>query len=181
MKKKIIAIAALAFAVMAAHATTPVDTGTCSFADIGLTAGTNFKCAGYFAGNLNNSNNATTITSILNDFTGYTWSQPSIDAALVSQKQNFNSNVIDFGVTLQGWNILSIHKGKGGKNGQEGTAFYMFDAGSGMDSFTFNMKGLSNAVWMSVPQTAPVPEPGSFLMLAAGLFGIGTLMRRRKQ
>ena len=101
---------------------------------------------------------------------------------------------INFNQLLYGQTIVSFHVG--GANGQAtgigytGTAFFLFDAGlAGLDTFTLNVAGLSNAVLYSTGQPCTancggggneIPEPSTWVLMILGFGGAGAMLRRRK-
>lgn len=99
-----------------------------------------------------------------------------------------SGSAVNFSTPLYGTTVVSFHVGaaKGASNGvgYQGTAFYVFDAGnlaSGLDQFTFNLAGLSNARLYSTGSYIPaVPEPATWAMLLAGVGLVGGTMRRRR-
>jgi PEP-CTERM motif len=89
-------------------------------------------------------------------------------------------HTIDFATSLTGIVYLGIHKGGGGDGGQ-GTAWYKIDFGSvPVDSFTYNLNGLSNAALYAV-EPPPVPEPQAVALFLAGLAAIGFVAGRRRR
>ncbi len=96
-----------------------------------------------------------------------------------------NTGVINFATHLNGTTVFGIHVGGAGDKNGQGTFFFQFDAGAGVDSITItnragaNNSGLSNAAlfWTGV---AAVPEPGTWAMMLVGFGAIGASMRRRR-
>ncbi len=128
-------------------------------------------CSGYFSGNLINGNPTDQLavdgylTALGLAGTGGVW---------VEKIENLNGNsVFNFNTPLNGVSYLGIHKG-GGQD--QGTAFYKINAGSNLDTFTFNLGSSSNAAQYSV---SAVPEPQTYGLMLAGLAVIGFLARRR--
>jgi hypothetical protein len=145
---------------------------------------TETKCAGGYSGNL--------IQSTLQDpglaalqALGYTGTGAYL--ATVSSI-NTNTATISFGQTLFGLTIIGLHYGGGGVPNppQEGTSFFLFDAGTaGVNSITVSSRtdsnfnfGLSNAALFS---TGAVPEPATWAMMLLGFGGIGMAMRRSRR
>lgn len=86
-------------------------------------------------------------------------------------------NVFDFNGLLNGDVWIGIHKGKGGQDGYESTAFFRLTA-SDFDSVSLKLNGASSAVVYA--QQSPVPEPGTWAMLLLGFGVVGGTMRRRR-
>jgi|APMI01.1.fsa_nt_gi hypothetical protein len=106
-------------------------------------------------------------------------------------------NVIDFPTTMYGTTIIGIHWGSGvfnpiaGNANGLGTAFFKFDAGSGIDKIFLSdtwKTSLSNAALFQtgtctgncVPDIKTVPEPSTYALMTAGLLGIFGVARRRR-
>jgi hypothetical protein len=79
-----------------------------------------------------------------------------------------------------------------GLSGEGSVSLYLFDAGTGTlpgldwDSYgLLRLDGLAGPLLtraaLYVPVTTPVPEPGSLLMLLAGLGAVGWVVRRRSR
>jgi hypothetical protein len=90
----------------------------------------------------------------------------------------------DFGKVLSGKTIIGLHKGVSGdwQTGQgkpgSGTAFYMWNNLSPQQKISVNLAGLSNA---TLYMTSAVPEPGTWLLMIAGVGLVGWQLRRRRQ
>lgn len=150
----------------------------CSFSDLSV-GGT---CAGLYSGNLLNTADASKVAGILNTLTNSTsWTSATVATATSAAKLELNGgSTVNFAGLLYGMTLVGIHKGAAG--GANGTAFYYFDAGSaGLDSFSFNLGGSSGAVLYSTGVAAVVPEPQSYVLLAAGLGVLAFLARRRSR
>ncbi|MEJ6004870.1 PEP-CTERM sorting domain-containing protein [Paucibacter sp. AS339] len=136
-----------------------------------LSGVTFLSCSGYFSGNLINSNptDQLAVDGYLSALglagTGGVW---------VEKIENLNgASVLNFNTPLNGVSFLGIHKG-GGQD--QGTAFYKINAGSNLDTFTFNLASSSNAALYSV---SAVPEPQTYGLMLAGLAVVGFVARRR--
>lgn len=138
------------------------------------------QCSGWYAGNLLNnggsnvSEQQTALSSIGLDWDG-NWSLVDLTKVNASGP---DENVFDFNSLLNGDVWIGIHKGKGGKDGYESTAFYRLTA-SDLDSVTLNLKGASSAVVYA--QRSAVPEPGTWAMLLLGFGALGAALRRRRE
>ncbi len=96
------------------------------------------------------------------------------------------SGIINFGTLLTGMTIFGMHAGGAG-DGAQGTFFFRFDAGAGVDvilvtdRLNSNATGLSNAALFQTTVTS-VPEPSSWAMMLFGFGALGASLRiRRKQ
>lgn len=144
-------------------------------------------CVGWYEGNLNAGSAGTKADSAaaLNSLLGVTTYSGSTLTWL--EDITVSGSNIDFGTHLFGTTIVSFHVG--GANGQpggvgyNGTAFYVFDAGQvigGLDQFTFNVPGLSNARLYST-STGAIPEASTWAMMLMGFGAIGWTMRSRRR
>ena len=169
-------LAALAFtaATPASAALTLVTGGTCNIATPDPDA---VRCAGAFAGNLNNNNRIGDLNQAVDllmggDYTNFTWS------AVEGTKDFFEQNgqTLLFDTVLYGAQIFSFHFGAAGSQGDY-TVLYLFDFGTtGASSVNVGVNGFSNGV--TVPA---VPEPGTWAMMRLGFGGIGLALRRRRR
>lgn len=176
---------ALAQGVQAKPGDGGMSSQSCSFTDIsvsGLQAG-QFSCSGIYNGNLLNDASVGQVAGILSSLTGQSWGTAAVSAATAQNKIELGGGQqVNFAGLLYGQTVVGIHKGKGGAQGVEGTAFYAFDAGTqGLDSFQYLLSGSSGAVVFStgLPPTPPVPEPGTYALMLAGLGTLLFLVRRR--
>ena len=139
------------------------------------------QCSGWYAGNLldNGHNGAdvlaqqSALSTIGLDWDG-NWSL--VDPTKVDAS-GADKNVFDFNGMLNGDVWIGIHKGKGGQDGYEGTAFFRLTA-SDLDAVSLNLKGASSAVVYA--QQSAVPEPGTWAMLLFGFGALGAALRRRR-
>lgn len=140
---------------------------------IGPTSVTVESCVGFTSGNLINHSgpdDAAQAAAVL-ALGGGVWS------GVWLEKGDFTgSSTITFATLMVGETIIGFHMG-GGKDYNQSTAFYRFNAGAGMYSITTNAVGLSDA---ALYVTSPVPEPATYAMLVAGLGLLGVAARRRK-
>jgi|GEM_PF-995310 len=161
----------------------------CSASDLGLASSDGFACTNYVEGNLLNEANSQAAATLLASLGLNDWH-------VVEKIELGGGSAVDFSTPLFGTTWVGIHKGKAGKNGVEGTAFYKFDAGTDLDSFKYLLAGSSGAVLYSTgkpPVVTPpgggaagggtsnqIPEPSSLLLLAAALGAAGLTAKRRR-
>lgn len=154
----------------------------CSVGDISPTA---LSCSGFFAGNLlGGSPDKVAAQTLAINGLGLT------GGAVTSEKlEGLNGlKTINFNTFLTGLTYVGLHFGgaNGGIGvGESATAFYKFDAGLGLDAFTIDFDGSSNAVLFATglptDVTTAVPEPASWAMmiLATGMAGASLRGKRR--
>lgn len=138
-------------------------------------------CAGGYSGNL--------LQSSMTDPTGLAalvaLGAPGTGTFLEPKLENLDSNtgLINFSTVLTGMTVFGFHAGGAGDGGQ-GTFFFQFDAGAGVDVITItdrlnsNATGLSNAALF---QTSPVPEPGTWAMMLFGFGALGMSLRLHRR
>lgn len=180
-------ISALAFS-SPASATKVVDFTACASSDISPGAS---ACQGWYSGNRNSgastakAGSAAALNALLgvNTYTGQslTW----------LENIKVSGNTINFGTALYGQTVFSVHVGAAKGNngvGYQATGFYLFDAGNligGLDSFTFNRGGLSNARLYStgayVPPAVPEPTTWALMLLGFGLIGFSMRYKMRQR
>lgn len=171
----------------------------CKLTDITANGASATACAGWYSGNLNGGSPAKNADSAvaLNTLLGVsTYTQQNLSFL---QDMDVSGSTINFTAPLFGETIVSFHVGGSsgaGAVGYESTAFYEFNAGDlvgGLDSFTFNLKGLSNARLYSTGVYVPpvcttncgggqqpgVPEPAAWALMILGFGGVGAMLRRR--
>lgn len=149
---------------------------TPSFSDLlGVTA---THCAGFYSGNINGpSSGLAIVNNVLN-----AWGLSDVSRPL-EQIDISSGGLINFATLLSGPTVVAFHwgnfDGEGVKGSGNVSAIYRFDAGAGLDSFNVDVtQGLSNA---AVYVTTPVPEPGTYALMLAGLGAVGFMARRRRQ
>lgn len=137
-------------------------------------------CSGGYSGNM--------LQSSLTDATGLAalvaLGAPGTGTFLEAKLENLDSStgVINFTTALTGMTVFAFHAGGAGDGGQ-GTFFFQFDAGTGVDVITItdrlnsNATGLSNAALF---QTSPVPEPATWAMMLLGFGAVGFSVRRKR-
>lgn len=177
MKAKLgvaLAATASAFAV-ATPASAVAIVSACSPSDITPDA---VACAGWYDGNLlNNSGTHVQDQADALKLLGFTWDKnwTAIDATKIGVGgDGFTYN---FPGLLNGIAYIGIHKGKGGQDGFESTAFFKINA-SNLDTFKLDLKGGSDAVLYF---NNGVPEPATWGMMILGIGFAGAAMRRSKQ
>lgn len=87
----------------------------------------------------------------------------------------------DFDTLLNGLTWIGVHYGRGNgpvDNPGGVTAFYRFDAGTNLDSFSFTNGSISGVALYS---TGVIPEPATWGLMILGIGGIGIAMRRRQR
>jgi len=148
------------------------------------TTPTAISCQGWFQGNLNSgqatdlNDSATAVNALLGtSYTGAT-------LPLIESIEDISSgNVINFAHNLIGPTLFSAHVGAANGNngiGYEGTAFFLINAGTGLDTITLNVGGLSNARLFATSVPA-LPELATWSMMLVGFGAIGGFMRRSKK
>ncbi len=172
----------------------------CKSGDITANGAGATACSGWYEGNLNGGSGAMKADSAdaLNTLLGGdAFTQTNLTFL---EDMDVSGSTIDFTTPLYGETVVAFHvggaKGAGGV-GYESTAFYEFDAGEllgGLDSFSFNLPGLSNARLYSTGIYTPpvcteacggehlpsVPEPATWALMILGFGGAGALLRRRR-
>ena len=94
------------------------------------------------------------------------------------------TGIINFNTLLTGMTVFAFHAGGAG-DGDQGTFFFQFNAGAGVDVITINDRlnsnatGLSNAALFQTGQGA-VPEPATWAMMLLGFGAMGVSLRRRR-
>jgi hypothetical protein len=173
---KVLAVGtALAFGCTAGSAAAAEIVGACNaLTDLSVQAS---ECAGWYGGNLLNNAHVAEQTAALS-LIGLNWdgNWGTVDLTKVNAGGS-GQNVFDFNGALDGDVWIGIHKGKGGKDGFEGTGFFRLTA-SDLDAVSLNLKGASSAVVYA--QHSAVPEPGTWAMLLVGFGAMGAAMRKRK-
>jgi hypothetical protein len=174
------AASALAFAAAPASAVSVVS--ACSPSDISPDA---VACAGWYDGNLLN-NSGTHVQDQANALAtiGFVWDKDW--TAINLTKISPTGSTYDFPGLLDGIAYIGIHKGKGGKDGFDGTAFFKLNADN-LNKFALDLPGGSDAVLYSNfgggtgGGGGGVPEPATWGMMMLGIGLMGGVMRRRQR
>lgn len=138
-------------------------------------------CFGFVEGNVVNSSptDKALVSGILDLNFGFAGqSGAPIETINVTADHVSHITTYDFSHLLTGNVIVGLHFGNGQGGPGNGTAFYAFDAGSGVDKFYTLLQASSNAGLYRA--TAPVPEPETYAMMLAGLGLVGVIAGRRK-
>ncbi len=159
---------------------------SCSTSDLSVTA---TSCSGFYSGNLDSgrSSSLNDSAAIVNALLGTSYTGSTLP--ILESLPSLSGKNINFNTALYGQTLIAVHvgaaKGQSTGVGYQGTAFYLFDAGNlkgGLDTFTFNRAGLSNArLFATGVPTPAVPEPGTWMLLLVGFGFVGAVMRRRNR
>lgn len=189
MKTKYFSAALAAFSAIAmttpASAALTLGSTACALTDISPTAS---ACKGWYTGNLVSGSTKTEQAGALNTLLGVSTFTGST-LTWLETLPSLSGGTINFATALYGKTVVGIHVGaaRGASTGvgYQGTAFFEFDAGNlagGLNTFSFNRAGLSNARLYSTGTfvSSPVPEPATWGMMIAGFGLVGASLRRRK-
>lgn len=177
LARKTISAAILGTAMLGASALAaqPGPPPACSTtADLGIPV---ISCSGFSEGNLVNVGHKDDAAALLGLIGIMSNGIPIANASISG------ATTLSFTQALYGLTVIGIHIGGGSDHDghvKESTAFYKFDAGTtGIHSITTRFDTLSNA-GLYKTMAAPVPEPGTYAMLLAGVGLLGAVARRRK-
>ena len=112
--------------------------------------------------------------SALNNL-GYAFNSSTFNSL---EKIAVSGTSVNFATPLNGVTIVGIHFGNGSAIGNT-TAFYKFNAGTNLDSFTLNLTSSSGAVLYSTQAVTSVPEPATWALMIGGFGLAGGMLRRR--
>ncbi|HEY0651155.1 PEPxxWA-CTERM sorting domain-containing protein [Phenylobacterium sp.] len=178
----------------AGGASTPTPAATlplCTLADLSVGAS---ACSGFFEGNLlsDNSSDLSAQASGLAAIGLANW-----NGQLVEPQFNLSSSTVDFQTALNGATWIGLHFGNGADSPSPGTpggvtAFYRFDAGVNLDTFTVQYGSFSGVrLYSTGPAPLPpvidppgtsvaVPEPAAWALMIMGFGAAGAMLRRRR-
>lgn len=169
--------AAATFAAASPAQAALVATSGCVTTQISPTAS---ACSGWWEGNLlGNSAQQITDTKAALLLLGFVWNGSTIVQNIPSGN---STGTIDFNGILSGKTIIGVHRGGSGKNGDPGnaTAFFRWDNLSPTDKLQLNISGLSGQT-LYMTTFSQVPEPGTWMLMIAGIGLMGWQLRRRRQ
>ena len=184
MRPIFIAIGALSMIAMAAPAAASINvpvtgaSNTCDTAPADTTP-TATKCVGYFAGQVLDQADSSTIATALSAL-GVSYTGQLADYQSVTGLGG-TVDLTAFGI-LTGVQTIGIHFGNAtGEDNALGnvTAFYQIDFGSTGSILHLNVPGSSSATLFT--STAAVPEPATWALMLLGFGGIGMSMRRGRR
>jgi hypothetical protein len=175
------AAATFAAASPAQAALTPTNpVNNCATTNVSPTAS---ACVGWYAGNLlsgnvNNRNDAKAALALL----GFNWSPNTLVNTLqtVTPPVGSPAGSINFTGFLSGLTVIGIHRGGGGDNTGSSTAFFRWNNLAPTDVVTLNLNGLSTST-LYITTFSQVPEPGTWMLMIAGIGLMGWQLRRRRQ
>ncbi len=114
---------------------------------------------------------------------GYNWNPNTLANTVQILGDIGGGNTIDFTVgtgILSGKTIIGIHRGGAGEGGAQSTAFFRWDNLAPTDKITLNIGGLSSST-LFLTTFSEVPEPGTWMLMIAGIGLMGWQLRRRRQ
>jgi hypothetical protein len=138
------------------------------------------QCSGWWAGNLlGNSAAQIADTKAALALLGFVWNGSTIVQNIPSGN---SAGLIDFNGILSGNTIIGVHRGGNGKDGDPGnaTAFFKWANLSPTDKLQLNISGLSGQT-LYLTTFSQVPEPGTWMLMIAGIGLMGWQLRRRRQ
>jgi hypothetical protein len=183
--KKFVLAAALIAAAAPGHAALVSSGVTCKATDVSPTAS---ACRGWYKGNLldfgktgpknsasfKNQQDAMQALASL----GFSWNGMVIIENLGSISNT--GGLIDFTGFMSGKTVIAIHRGNAGDKSGSSTAFFMWNNLKPKDKITLNLGGLSSSN-LYLTTFSQVPEPGTWVLMIAGVGLIGWQLRRRRQ
>lgn len=182
--KRTLALALAAAATFAAASSAQaalVPSGlSCTTTQVSPTAS---ACVGWYTGQIM-SNNPTdrADTKAALAMLGYNWT-PNTTANTLQILGSLSGSTIDFTVgtgILSGKTIIGIHRGGAGAGGTQSTAWFRWDNLKPTDKITLNLGGLSSST-LYITTFSQVPEPGTWMLMIAGIGLMGWQLRRRRQ
>lgn len=109
---------------------------------------------------------------------GFSWNGMTIVQNLGSISNT--GGKIDFTGFMSGRTVIGIHRGNAGDRSGSSTAFFLWNNLKPTDKITLNLGGLSGSN-LYLTTFSQVPEPGTWLLMIAGVGIIGWQLRRRQQ
>jgi hypothetical protein len=140
------------------------------------------RCLGFYSGNLISEGGPKLAEAL-----GYT---SDLDPAATSllEKLNFagsaGTSSIKFNAPISGDTLVGIYFGAGGA-GNSGTAFWLLDVPSGVDTLTLSSnlpQNISSAglyFTQAISTSAAIPEPATWITMLFGLGAVALMMRKR--
>jgi hypothetical protein len=183
--KRIITLSLAAAATMAVASPAQaalVSTGACNVGQVTSVPGNQAatSCSGWWSGNLlGNSAAQIADTQAALALLGFVWNGSTIVQNIPSGNPG---GIIDFNGILSGNTIIGVHRGGNGRNGDPGnaTAFFRWSNLSPTDKLKLNITGLSGQT-LYLTTFSQVPEPGTWMLMIAGIGLMGWQLRRRRQ
>ena len=184
MKKYLLAAAMISFAAPGQAAL--VSSGVaCQATDVSPTAS---ACKGWYSGNLldfgktgpANSQSYKDQVDAMKALAslGFAWNGMTVIQNLGSISNT--GGIIDFTGFLSGKTVIGIHSGAAGDGSKSSTAFFLWNNLTPTDKIKLNLGGLSGSN-LYLTSFTQVPEPGTWLLMIAGVGLIGWQLRRRRQ
>jgi hypothetical protein len=141
---------------------------------------TTLDCLGFYEGNLV-AEDGPKLTQALGLTSGLDGGASSL-LEKIEWGPHQDANSIDFLTSLSGKTVIGIHFG-GGRNGYNGTGFWLLDAPTDTDRITWysnTQSGISNAGLYLTQVPPAVPEPATWALLLVGFAAVGGAMRRSR-
>jgi hypothetical protein len=182
MKRTFTLVLAAAATFAAASPAQAAITAPCSTGQVTSTPGGQAatSCSGWWEGNLLGGSPqqiADTKAALL--ALGFVWNGSTIVQNIPSGNSD---GIIDFNGILSGNTIIGVHRGGNGRNGDPGnaTAFFKWSNLAPTDKLKLNISGLSGHT-LYTTTFSQVPEPGTWMLMIAGIGLVGWQLRRRRQ
>lgn len=182
-------IAASSLALAGGPATAATNLGNCATPGVFDTGFIYHDCAGAYSGNVLSNNNRSVAAQIdaLNTL-GVDTTNFDYNTFFKISSLGGGDIVLPGGMEMIGETVFGIHFGGSSVLGNA-TAFYKFDAGTGLTGIPIATSGSSGFVLYQTGNAQPgpgdtagaVPEPAGWALLVAGFGMIGVLARRRRR
>ena len=111
---------------------------------------------------------------------GFNWTPNTLANTIEILPSLSPGNTIDFTGLLSGDTIIGIHRGAAGDGTKSSTAFFKWSNLTPTDKITLNLGGLSSST-LYLTTFSQVPEPGTWMLMIAGIGLMGWQLRRRRQ